>query len=58
MILQGGQFSERDFVDVFISGLNCEIKPLVIAFKPDTLDGAVEYAYYMENVTDSQFKKL
>jgi Ty3 transposon capsid-like protein len=58
MILEGRQFSERDFVDVFISGLKCEIKPLVMAFKPDTLDGAMEYVYFMESATDSQFKKL
>jgi Ty3 transposon capsid-like protein len=58
MILKGKHFSEKDFVDVFISGLKCEIKPLVMAFKPIALDEAVEYAYYMESVMDSQFKKL
>jgi Retrotransposon gag protein len=39
MILEGRFFSKKDFVDVFISGLKCEIKPLVMTFKSITLDG-------------------
>jgi Retroviral aspartyl protease len=58
MILEGRQFFEKDYTDAFISGLKGEIKPFVQAFKPNSLEGAVEYGFYMESATKNQFKRL
>jgi hypothetical protein len=57
-LLEGKNFSERDFIDTFVSGLKGEIKPFVLAFKPTTVDEAWKYALYMENATDNQYKKF
>jgi hypothetical protein len=45
MLLEGRHLSERDFIDAF-----------VMTFKSSTLDETLEYALYMETVTDSQYK--
>jgi Ty3 transposon capsid-like protein len=58
MLLEGRQFSTKDFIDAFISGLKGEIKPFVMIFKPETLDNALDYALHMESATESQFRKL
>jgi hypothetical protein len=58
MLLEGRHLSERDFIDVFVSGLKGAIKPLVVAFKPNSLDKAFEYALYMESTYETQMKKL
>jgi hypothetical protein len=58
MLIEGRQFSERDFVDVFLSGLQEEIKPFAMTFKPNTLEATLEYALYMKSVIDYQFRKL
>lgn len=58
LLLVHRQFSELDFVDAFISGLNGEIKPFVKAFKPITLEEAFEYALHMESATDNQYKRF
>jgi Ty3 transposon capsid-like protein len=58
MLLEGRKFSERDFIDTFISDLKGEVKPLVLAFKPKTMDEALEYALYVECASDSQYRKL
>jgi hypothetical protein len=57
-LIEGRRFSERDFIDSFISGLKGEIKPFVLIFKPEMLDSALEHALYIESATDSQFKRL
>jgi hypothetical protein len=58
MLLEGRHLSERDFIDVFVSGLKGAIKPLVMAFKPNSLDKAFEYALYMESAYETQMKNL
>jgi Retroviral aspartyl protease len=58
ILLEGRNFNERDFIDTFVSGLKGEIKPFVLAFKPNTVDEAWEYALYMENATENQYKKF
>jgi len=57
MLLEGRQFSKRDFIDAFISGLSSEIKPLVMAFKPESLETVMEYATYVESAAEQQLKK-
>jgi RNase H-like domain found in reverse transcriptase/Reverse transcriptase (RNA-dependent DNA polymerase)/Integrase zinc binding domain/Retroviral aspartyl protease/Integrase core domain/Retrotransposon gag protein/Chromo (CHRromatin Organisation MOdifier) domain len=58
MLLEGRQLTEKDFIDVFVSGLKGEIKPFVLAFKPISLESALEYALYIESATDYQYKRL
>jgi Ty3 transposon capsid-like protein len=58
LLLEGRQFTDKDFIDVFISGLKGEIKPFVLAFDPQTLDAALNYALYMESATECQYKRL
>jgi hypothetical protein len=48
---------KRNFTDAFISGLLGEIKPLVMAFKPKSLETAMEYAIYVESAVEQQLKK-
>jgi Retrotransposon gag protein len=57
MLLEGCQFSKRDFIDAFISGLSSEIKPLVMAFKPKSLETTMEYATYVKSAVEQQYKK-
>jgi hypothetical protein len=52
ILLEGTRFSDKDFIDSFISGLKGEIKSFVLAFKHESLDAALEYALYIENATD------
>jgi Retrotransposon gag protein len=58
MLLEGRQLTEKDFIDVFISGLKGEIKPFVLAFKHVSFEAALEYALYIESATDCQYKKI
>jgi Reverse transcriptase (RNA-dependent DNA polymerase)/Retroviral aspartyl protease/Retrotransposon gag protein len=58
ILLEGRRFTERDFIDSFISGLKGEVKPFVLAFKPVSVDAALEYAQYMESATETQLKRM
>jgi Retroviral aspartyl protease/Ty3 transposon capsid-like protein len=58
ILLDGRRFSERDFIDTFVSGLKGEIKPCVQVFKPSTLEEALEYALQMEMTSDNQYKRI
>jgi Retroviral aspartyl protease/Ty3 transposon capsid-like protein len=58
ILLDGRRFSERDFIDTFVSGLKGEIKPFVQVFKPSTLEEALEYALQMEMTSDNQYKRI
>jgi Retrotransposon gag protein len=57
ILLEGRNFSERDFMDSFISGLKGELKPMVMTFKPPSLVSAYEYALYMESAVEIQQKR-
>jgi Retroviral aspartyl protease len=41
-----------------VNGLKGEVKPFIMAFKPETLDVALEYGLYMESATESQYRRL
>jgi hypothetical protein len=56
ILIKGRRFSEKNFIDSFISGLKGEIKPMVMAFKPGSLDAALEYVLCIESAIESQFK--
>jgi Reverse transcriptase (RNA-dependent DNA polymerase)/RNase H-like domain found in reverse transcriptase/Retroviral aspartyl protease/Retrotransposon gag protein len=58
ILLKGRRFTERDFIDSFISGLKGEVKPFVLAFKPISVDAALEYTQYMESATETQLKRM
>jgi Retrotransposon gag protein len=58
LVLEGWQFSPTDYVDAFICGLKGELKPFVKLFKPVTVEEALEYALYVEEANECQFKKF
>jgi hypothetical protein len=58
LVLEGRQFSHTDYVDVFICGLKGELKPFVKIFKLVTVEEALEYALYVEEANECQFKKF
>jgi hypothetical protein len=57
-LFEGRHLTEADFINIFVGGLKGKIKPFVKIFKSSTLEEAYEYALYMEQTTDSPFKKL
>jgi Ty3 transposon capsid-like protein len=60
ILLEGRNFSERDFIDTFVSGLKGEIKPFVLAFKPTTVDEDenIHYIWRMQQITNIRNSKL
>jgi hypothetical protein len=58
LLLENRLFTKTDFLDVFIGGLKSDVKALVKAFKPTTLDDTYYYAFHMESALDSHLKKL
>jgi Ty3 transposon capsid-like protein len=58
MILEGRQFSVKDFMVVFINGLRGDIKPFVQVFRPQSLKEAYEYAIHMKSATENQLKRF
>jgi hypothetical protein len=58
LVLEGRQFSNTDYIDAFVCGLKGEVKPFVKMFKPTAVEEAVEYALYVEEANDNQFKQF
>jgi hypothetical protein len=53
LLLENHLFTVADFLDVFIRGLESELKAFVKALKPLTLDDVYDYALHMESVLES-----